>query len=558
MSSSCEARSLAACSHTSFYFAASSTGVAVHSSEGPNFKRLSTLSSTDRNGHRKPITALILHPTNQLQLITASLDGTIKIWDWVEGRHIRTIRLVEDSSISQISVGQVGEKWWIFATVTNAKSGKKPKDDGSHLQHRVLRVQLAPVNRPASAAENWCHPHTIVGKLRAEPKALMMSPRGTYLVALAGTKAYVYRLPKDPAEDNWRTNCVKFVSDQEFTCGAFAPDRKAGSKQEEWFATGDRRGIIRLWHGLGQAFRQLDAAAAADESADKPMYAETEKRLPTTSLHWHAHAVAALTFSSGGAQILSVGEESVLVQWHLASGKREYIPRLGGRPLLSVTVRQGSRGVEDEYWMGLADGSVIRVGASTGQVSPVGQGVRLDPLRPTTSGPYPLAVHPSTKALVVPSSYPSTLQFIDPLASSVLFDLEVAPSNRVSKRDDKELSPIAVEHVAFSPPRDGRSEWMATVEGRKRDDDEGGGFVQTLKFWRWNGERYIVNTQYPRPHGSESIASLSFSALGADQEPLALTASLSGTVKIWHPRQTKKSDNGECPFPTLPHPAPLR
>ncbi|KAL1411238.1 NET1-associated nuclear protein 1 [Vanrija albida] len=531
-----------------FYFSASSTGVEVHSSEAPNFARLSTLSSTDPNGHRKPITALILHPTNHLQLITASLDGTIKIWDWVEGRHIRTIRLVEDSEIHQISVGQVAEKWWMFATVTNAKHGKKPKEDGSHLQHRVLRVQLAPVTRPASATENWCNPHTIVGKLRAEPKALMMSPRGTYLVALAGTKAYVYRLPKDPVEQNWRVNCVKFVSDQQFTCGAFAPDRKAGSKQEEWFATGDRRGIIRLWHGLGQAFRQLDAAAVAaqqDESAEKPMYSETEKRLPTTSLHWHAHAVAAIAFTSGGAQILSVGEESVLVQWHLASGKREYIPRLGGRPLLSVAVRQGSRGVEDEYWMGLADGSVVRVGAATGQVSPVGQGVRLDPLRPTTSGPYPLAVHPSTKALVVPSSHPSTLQFIDPIASSVLFDLEVAPSNRVSKRDDKELVPIAVEQVAFSPPRDGRSEWMATVEGRTRDEDEGGGFVKTLKFWRWNGERYIVNTQYPRPHGSENIASLSFSSLGPDQEPLALTACSSGTVKIWHPRQTKKSDNGK-------------
>lgn len=315
-----------------------------------------------------------------------------------------------------------------------------------------------------------------------------------------------------------------------------------------WFATGDERGVIRLWHGLGAAFRQLDAAAAEAQQADmadKTMYAETEKRLPTTSLHWHAHAVAAIAFTSAGAQILSVGEESVLVQWHLASGKREYIPRLGGRPILSVAVRSGARGVEEEFWMGFADGSLVRVGATTGAVSTVGQGVRLDPLRPTSNRIYPIAVHPATKALVVPSSHPSTLQFIDPLASNVLFDLEVAASNRVSRRDDKHLEPVAVEHVAFSEPRDGRSEWMATVEGRRSDEREGGGYVKTLKFWRWSGDKYIVNTQYPRPHGHEDITALAFGAPRPSAEPFVVTASTSGSVKLWHVRQAKKSENGE-------------
>jgi NET1-associated nuclear protein 1 (U3 small nucleolar RNA-associated protein 17) len=96
-----------------------------------------------------------------------------------------------------------------------------------------------------------------------------------------------------------------------------------------------------------------------------------------------------------------------------------------------------------------------------------------------------LAVHPATNALVVPSSHPSTLQFIDPHASSVLFDLEVAPSNRISRRDDKELEPVAVERVAFSPAQDGLSVWMATMEGRRGDSAEGGGLVKTLKIWQW-------------------------------------------------------------------------
>lgn len=406
----------------------------------------------------------------------------------------------------------------------------------SNLSHKVVRIPLAaqPKDGESSALVQQ------FGKLRAPPSAIFLSPRSNYVVALAGTKAYVYRLPKTTrADGTWKPSCVKFVSDEIFTCGAFAPDRRSrsGAEQEEWFATGDAKGVIRLWHGLNAAFRQLDGGVGSAQQNDN------EKRLPTTSLHWHAHAVAAIAFTSAGAQILSVGEESVLVQWHLASGKREYIPRLGGRPILSVAVRPGSRGVEEEFWMGFADGAMMRVGASTGQVSSVGQGVRLDPLRPTSKRPYAMTVHPSSKALVVPSSHPSTLQFIDPLESSVLFDLEVAPSNRVSRRDDKELEPLAVEMVAFSAPRDGRSEWMATVEGRPADEVEGGGLVKTLKFWRWNNDRYIVNTQYPRPHGVDDLTSLAFGS--TDAEPYAITSCASGTVKLWNVRQAKKSEQGK-------------
>lgn len=114
--------------------------------------------------------------------------------------------------------------------------------------------------------------------------------------------------------------------------------------------------------------------------------------------------------------------------------------------------------------------------------------VESDPLRPTSDKrPYPFALHPPTGSLVIPSSHRSTLQFVDPLASSVLFDLEVVPSNRISRRDEKELEPIAVEMVAFSDPQDGVSRWMATMEGREGDEMQGGGRVKNLRFWRWVG-----------------------------------------------------------------------
>ena len=240
-----------------------------------------------------------------------------------------------------------------------------------------MRIPLAPP-RPNTETE----PIKLVGKISAPPSALFISPQNTYLVALSANKAYTYLLPSSAEDPHWRATCVKFVSDQIFTCGAFCPESPLSGSSVEWFATGDVKGVIRLWHGLQPAFKQLGVRTSSNANGPlsdpgKPNHSDIEKRLPTTSLHWHAHAVSALAFTPSGAQLLSVGEESVLVQWHLASGKREYIPRLGGRSIISLAVKSGARGSEEEWWAGMADGGTARIGAASGNVSTVGQIIRL-------------------------------------------------------------------------------------------------------------------------------------------------------------------------------------
>lgn len=49
-------------------------------SSGEVVKTLST--SAAQGGHRHTVTALSLNPKNPLQLYSASLDGTIKLWDY--------------------------------------------------------------------------------------------------------------------------------------------------------------------------------------------------------------------------------------------------------------------------------------------------------------------------------------------------------------------------------------------------------------------------------------------------------------------------------------------
>lgn len=183
-----------------------------------------------------------------------------------------------------------------------------------------------------------------------------------------------------------------------------------------------------------------------------------------------------------------------------------------------------------------------------------------DPLRPQgdINVPYPITIHPPTRAVVLPSSHSSTLQFVDPSSSSVLFDLEVAPSNRVSRRDDKELEPVSVEHVAFNDAiENGHDRWMATVEGRKGDELEGGGLVKNLKIWKWQNDKYSISTQFPRPHGSSDVTKVVFStstsvassSSGSAAQPYLLTASADGTAKLWQVRQVKKLEAGELSLP---------
>lgn len=197
----------------------------------------------------------------------------------------------------------------------------------------VYRVSLTP--KPASSSQtSKSSDITRIGKTKAAV-SMAISSSGSWLVVIAGYKAYV--TPTSSPEAGF----TKFVSPEKLTCLALHPI-------EDYFATGDERGQIRIWYCL-------DNKLVAKSSG--------EKRAQTTMMHWHAHAVSALSFTPNGAYLLSGGEESVLVIWQLHTGKKEFVPRLGA-PILTIAVRQAKES-EEEYVLGLADGSYIIVGAGS-------------------------------------------------------------------------------------------------------------------------------------------------------------------------------------------------
>lgn len=217
----------------------------------------------------------------------------------------------------------------------NIFTAGKPTEDNAV----VLRVSLKPTAATAQSPIQKSQEIIAVGKTRLT-HGLSVSPSGSWLVAIGGHKAYV------APTSNLKAGFTKFVSPEALTCLSFHPS-------EEYFATGDDKGNIRLWYCLN------DTATAYVPAV--------EKRAPTTTLHWHAHAVSALAFTPNGAYLLSGGEEAVLVIWQLHTGKKEFVPRVGA-PIASIAV---SRAVaaEEEYLLGLADATFAFVNAGRLKIS---------------------------------------------------------------------------------------------------------------------------------------------------------------------------------------------
>jgi NET1-associated nuclear protein 1 (U3 small nucleolar RNA-associated protein 17) len=179
----------------------------------------------------------------------------------------------------------------------------------------------------------------VVGQTRLMT-GLDISASGAWLVATAGHKAYV------ALTSTIKSGFTKYVSPERLTCLACHP-------LDDYFATGDDKGVIRLWYCLNERI----AVKAVG----------IEKKAQTTTLHWHAHALSSIAFIANGAYLLSGGEESVLVIWQLHTGKKEFVPRVGA-PIKTITTSHPTSR-EEEYLLGLADGTYTFVNAGTLTIS---------------------------------------------------------------------------------------------------------------------------------------------------------------------------------------------
>ena len=252
---------------------------------------------------------------------------------------------------------------------------------------------------------------------------------------------------------------------------------------------------------------------------------------PAATVHWHAHAVGALTFSIDGAYLLSGGQEAVLVIWDVNSGRRAYLPRLGG-PLVGIV---GCPSDPSRYAIRQTDNTLRIVNAAAMTVEASVHGIRplprsatdqagsksssggiIDKVTSTSNmatsslSPSPFLVEPSGGLAVLAGPH-AMLQWYDFVRDCHVDKLQLSQRNIVSLTEGDAAAlggvygspaePAATE-VAFS--RNGDT--MVTVE--LRPDPAGGGAVQyALKFWDRAapgegsyGNPYVLNTVADQPH----------------------------------------------------------
>ena len=549
-----------------YFFLVAKTAIKIYSRQTGQV--VSTL-STAKSAHTAAITAMFINPDNPLQLLTSSLDGHIKVWDFLDGRLLKDLNVglpitnmaahASFPNMVFVTVKKLRQSHTDQSAQPSSSSKSKRSDAAAHdydqldadrNQFNSILYTVSLSSPLRQTVKGTYKPELVrIGKTR-DATALGISPNGKWLVVIGNRKVQVANT------SNLRSGFTKFSTTAQgdagdrMTCLAFHPTEEAR------IVTGDDKGRIRVWYCLDE---KLIAQAAGNNASS----ASLEAYAPSTVLHWHAHAVSSLAFTPNGAHLLSGGEEGVLVVWQLHSSggagtSKEFVPRLGA-PVTSIAVANGLNGREQEYALGLADGTVTFVGAMQLKPTRSFSRIKIDTSRhaaasssvadPVADGTptVPLAIHPATGNLVLASGHPSSIQFYDAERNVNAMELEIAPSNRISRADEEPIEPTRVEKVVFSPsPSEHtgeRGEWMVTFDSRNLDDEDEddepvvpGAQVlseSSLKFWRWDrsARRYMLNTRIDAPHAGKRVTSLAFSPAGAGD--LLITTGRDGRTRSW-------------------------
>lgn len=428
------------------------------------------------------VSCICISPQNAMQLLVGSMDGFIRIWDYTNGILTRSIDV--GSPLTQMTAHSAHPSHVFVGTCSlDVQKGKKSA---------VCRVSLKKnVRSGALRRKILTTKHDII--------AIRVSTEGKHIVAATPLQLYVM-LASD-LHSGW----VRFNPPNAITCIAVHPTEKC-------LATGDDRGAIRLYYCFDEEWWQ-ERTLLQQQTGEKHPLAGPQS---SAVFHWHAHPVGGIDFTPNGAYMLSVGYEGVLVFWQIATGSKDFLPRLGG-PIADLCISPVSalnNDKEQEVAVIMSDGTILFVatqsytvkhaiasmkqGGSTYSVFLLGLLANAPTALSDSSAnqshedvwhnfPISVITKGSEKIAVLPSSHPSSLQFYSIDQDKHLFELEVAPSNRIAPRrgttDEINLEPCRVQKIAFSEPIDASSKstrWMATYDTWQSGEYEAEDY---LKFW---------------------------------------------------------------------------
>ncbi|MEW5307752.1 MAG: hypothetical protein WDW36_010128 [Sanguina aurantia] len=276
-------------------------------------------------GHTAEVTAVVLNPHDKSQVYSASLDGTLRLWDFSTS-----------SCLQVLPVNEAVHSLVIHEKHNVAYLSVDMKEKGG----RVLAYSLSQGRSGVTAMKT------------RSPTPLALGSSGAFAATIDRHSLYVFRAGVDV------TQPLNLHHTQPYTCLAISPD-------DSIIAAGDSSGRILLWRNFAPLVptpctrREQLAASQSGQKQAPP---------PATTLHWHSHAVGCLAFSADGAFLMSGGVEGVFVVWRMDTGVPTFLPRLGG-PLLGVSANPADPA---KYLVRQADNTLRIINTATLKVGAVG------------------------------------------------------------------------------------------------------------------------------------------------------------------------------------------
>lgn len=311
------------------------------------------------------VTSLFVNPVNSLQVITTSLDGFVRVWDYLEGKVLYStdmggpIACAAIVSSNSPAYQQTHLRETLFLAVNR----------GSPLTTMSASAKARAANPPTSIVScvslkrSEITKQIRLGKCK-DAIGISVSSDGRSVVVLGRKKIHIAAIAESKKSV---ISVAPFISFEGLPSTTYYRDVTFTTvvchPTESYFATGDTRGSIRLWYLLDE--ESLNTLRAASEKLKDAGKGKTNI-VPSAAmsvLHWHAHAVSSLAFTPNGAYLLSGGEEAVLVVWQIESRHKEFVPRIGA-PIQAINIINGQSG-QQEFVVRLKDGTIAFLGAGT-------------------------------------------------------------------------------------------------------------------------------------------------------------------------------------------------
>lgn len=454
--------------------------------------------------HTSDVTQICIRKSNQLQLLSCSLDGTVRLWDYEDGKCLATWNL--KARVLSISVSASLPDHALVSLSTNTIH--QHKEDVSDRRSRQRKVMLINVNDASTTKGGAAMAQRMVCTLTS---TINVRPilHGSCAIMAADKKLLIWDV-RFPTIKNVRL---------EATATALVPH-----PTESCVVVGDKIGKINFWHCLHQCGHDEEVVLCDNSLPLEVKGHETAMR--TSVEHWHAHAVASLAISDDGGYLFSGGEEGVLVQWQLLTHKKDFLPRLMA-PINAISLS------EDGMLCGIccSDNSVRVFSLTTMKEQWRIRGLALacrkkqHRKQKKSRGHIRLTFDPTSNALVVNDLLGSgKLQFYDVARDQHLTSLRLLPRNLISRMDRSQMNNIVVDWMAFSP--DGSS--LATVDRLSG--------ARSLKFWscvyRTDASKvarhFKLDCIVDRPHDKKITA-----LLYHPKRHLVATLSNDQTCKLW-------------------------